>query len=183
MAKFIEKNFPLGPGQTGVELGAGCGFTACHVASLASADDTTKVLATDLDSVVPLIERNISKNSLEARIKAVPLFWGNQEHLDRVKAECGGSIDLLYGADILFDFDNFEGLFSIFEELSRVFTPREGKISQTVLVGYTHRFSDVERWFREGVEAKGFIVEKATQEEFHPDFVPEPFDSFTILKL
>ena len=64
-----------------------------------------------------------------------------------------------------------------------MFTPREGKTAQTVLVGYTHRFSDVERWFKEGVEAKGFTVEKATQEEYHPDFVPQPFESFTILKL
>ena len=76
------------------------------------------MIATDLDSVVPLIARNITKNGLDNRVKAMPLFWGNQEHLEAVKNEADpASIDLIYGADILFDFDNFDGLFDIFDKL------------------------------------------------------------------
>ena len=58
--------------------------------------------------------------------------------------EAGQSIDLVYGADILFDFDNFDGLFDIFDLLHRRFVPRDGQENQVILVGYTHRFSDVE---------------------------------------
>lgn len=68
-----------------------------------------------MDSVVPLIARNISGNSLENRVKAMPLFWGNLDHLTAVKTEAGPSIDLVFGADILFDFDHFDGLCDIFD--------------------------------------------------------------------
>ena len=74
MAKFIEKNYSLA-GKTAVELGSGCGFTACYVAR--QFNDRSRVICTDLDSVVPLIERNIIANSLTDRVKAMPLFWGN----------------------------------------------------------------------------------------------------------
>ena len=179
MAKFIEKNCTL-EGRTAVELGAGCGFTACYVGRLA---ENARIIATDLDSVVPLIERNIQANQMQERVKVMPLFWGNQEHLQAVKNEAQGSVDIIYGADILFDFDHFEGLFDIFDQLHRQFQPTAEKPSPVILVGFTHRFADVERWFREGIEAKGFTMEKATEEEFAEGFKPEPFDSLTILKL
>ena len=76
------------------------------------------MIVTDLDSVIPLIARNITKNNLDDKVKAMPLFWGNQDHLQAVKNETQGrSIDLVFGADILFDFENFEGLFDIFDQL------------------------------------------------------------------
>ena len=55
MAKFIEKNTALA-GKTAVELGAGCGFSACYVARQAP---DCKLITTDVESVVPLIARNI----------------------------------------------------------------------------------------------------------------------------
>ena len=180
MAKFIEKNCPLEGGRMAVELGAGCGFSACYVTKK---HEGCRVIATDCDSVVPLIARNIERNQLADRVTAMPLFWGNQEHLELVKQAAGQSIDLVFGADILFDFDCFDGLFDIFDKLQRQFVPREDQEHQKIFVGYTHRFSDVERWFREGIEAKGFTVTKAEPEEFAEGFVPEPFESMTILKL
>ena len=113
MSKFIEKNINI-QAKTVVELGAGCGFTACQI-SKSQQDGDCKVIATDVDSVVPLIARNISGNCLESRVKAMPLFWGNLEHLTAVKTEAGPSIDLVFGADILFDFDHFDGLCDIFD--------------------------------------------------------------------
>ncbi len=82
MSKFIEKNFNLAQ-KTAVELGAGCGFTACQISKTAASNDS-RVIATDVDSVVPLIARNITKNGMDERVKAMPLFWGNQEHLSAV---------------------------------------------------------------------------------------------------
>ncbi len=82
MSKFIEKNFNLAQ-KTAVELGAGCGFTACQVTKTVASNDS-KVIATDVESVVPLIARNITLNGMDERVKAMPLFWGNQEHLSAV---------------------------------------------------------------------------------------------------
>ena len=45
------------------------------------------MIATDLDSVIPLIERNIERNELNANVKAMPLFWGNEQNLQAVKNE------------------------------------------------------------------------------------------------
>ena len=113
----------------------------------------------------------------------MPLFWGNQDHLQNVKNEAQGSIDIVFGADILFDFDNFDGLFDIFDQLHRQFQPTEDKARQEIFVGYTHRWKDVERWFREGIEKKGFTAERAVEAEFAEGFIPQPFESMTILKL
>ena len=179
MAKFIEKNTVM-PGKTAIELGAGCGFSTCYVARQAP---DCKIISTDVESVVPLIERNIQLNELSGKAKAMPLFWGNLEHLEQVRQEAGQSIDLIYGADILFDFDCFDGLCQIFDKLNRQFVASDTQPQQQIFVGYTHRFADVERWFREGIEAKGFTVVKAEREEFAEGFIPEPFESFSILKL
>ena len=86
MAKFIEKNCPLEGGRMAVELGAGCGFSACYVTKK---HETCRVIATDCDSVVPLIARNIERNQLADRVTAMPLFWGNLEHLELVKQAAG----------------------------------------------------------------------------------------------
>ena len=124
MAKFIQHNFDV-KDKTIVELGAGCGFTACHLGKLQSASQSkSKVIATDLDSVVPLIQRNLEKNQVQSKVTAMPLFWGNKDHLEQVKTAAGASVDLIFGADILFDFDNFDGLFDIFDQLSKVFVPK-----------------------------------------------------------
>ena len=55
----------------------------------------------------------------------MPLFWGNVDHLESVRQQAGESIDLVFGADILFDFENFDGLFDIFDKLHRRFVPSE----------------------------------------------------------
>ena len=45
------------------------------------------MIATDLDSVIPLIERNIERNELNTNVKAMPLFWGNEQNLQAVMNE------------------------------------------------------------------------------------------------
>lgn len=82
MAKFIEKNCDVN-GKTLVELGAGCGFTACHLAH--QRPEVTKIVATDMETVLPLIQKNIENNQKGGKVVAMPLFWGNQEHLEAVK--------------------------------------------------------------------------------------------------
>ena len=59
MAKYIEKNFDLTE-KTLVELGAGCGFTACHLAH--KFPDLNSIITTDTETVLPLIQKNIEVN-------------------------------------------------------------------------------------------------------------------------
>ena len=59
MAKYIEKNFDL-TDKTAVELGAGCGFTACHLVN--KFPNAKSIIATDTETVIPLISKNVEAN-------------------------------------------------------------------------------------------------------------------------
>ena len=64
-------------------------------------------------------------------------------------------VDFVVGCDIVFDFENFEGLFSL---LDQMFEKCQAK---KAYIGFTHRFGDVERWFKEGLLEHGFRIEQA----------------------
>ena len=55
-------------------------------------------------------------------------------------------VDYIVGGDIVFDFENFEGLFNLLDQL---FAKCGTKCAY---IGFTHRFCDVENWFREGLK-------------------------------
>ena len=59
MAKYIEKNCNL-TDKTVVELGAGCGFTACHLAN--KFPNVKSIVPTDVETVLPLISKNVEAN-------------------------------------------------------------------------------------------------------------------------
>ena len=76
------------------------------------------MLATDLESVFTLTKRNISKNCKDSdKIQSMPLFWGNQDHFDAVQKVLSDHPArglIVFGGDILFDFENYEGLCNTF---------------------------------------------------------------------
>ena len=116
MVKYLKKNYEM-TDMNVVELGTGCGFSSIYVSK--QADTPNLVLATDLDSVLTLTERNISKNCKNSdKIQAMPLFWGNQAHLNAVQqvlSDHPAKGLIVFGADILFDFENYEGLCETFD--------------------------------------------------------------------
>ena len=65
-------------------------------------------------------------------------------------------VDFVVGCDIVFDFENFEGLFTLLNQLFEKCKTRKAYI------GFTHRFTDVERWFSEGLLKNGFSIKQAT---------------------
>ena len=71
-------------------------------------------------------------------------------------------VDYIVGADIVFDFENFDGLFQLFEK----FFEKCG--TKQAFVGFTRRWNDVEKMFREGLKTRGFAIQEATDlaEEF-----------------
>ena len=64
-------------------------------------------------------------------------------------------IDYIIGGDIVFDFENFDGLFNLLDQLFLKCGTKKA------FIGFTHRFSDVEKWFREGLMKHGFHVDDA----------------------
>jgi hypothetical protein len=47
------------------------------------------------------------------------------------------------------------------------------KEKSEVIFCYTHRFSDVEKWFKEELAAIGLCYSYLTKEELHPEFRDE----------
>ena len=73
---------------------------------------------------------------------------------------------MILAADTVFDFENFDGLIEgIFNTLWEINNQIE------IICCFTHRFGDVEKWFREGIEQRGFTdwVE-VPMEEYPPQF-------------
>ena len=106
MAKFLQAKELQG--KCLLELGAGCGFTGLY---LASSRGLKHAILTDVASVVDLIQENIEVNNL-TNASAIQLFWGNQTHLDKVISRWP-HIDIVVGADVVFDFENFEGMMEL----------------------------------------------------------------------
>ena len=112
---------------------------------------------TDVESVVPLISKNISLNHLQPeQCEAKPLFWGNEEHLKECVQALNSTVDFVVGADVVFDFDNFDGMMNILDTLATSNSLKQG------FFGFTHRFKDVEKWFAEMLAEKGFKIQKDT---------------------
>ena len=61
-------------------------------------------------------------------------------------------MDYVVGCDIVFDFENFEGLFLLLDQLF------DKCGTKYAFIGFTHRFGDVERWFSEGLLKHGFYI-------------------------
>ena len=71
----------------------------------------------------------------------------------------GEFFDLILGSDLIYDFEYFAELVWTLDSLYK-----KGK--NEILFCFTHRFSDVERWFKEELSKKGFKIEYAKDEEF-----------------
>lgn len=71
-----------------VELGAGAGVVGIHLALQLAKEDTlgckSSIVLTDLDNVLPLLDRNIARSDLNSQnnvvITSAALPWGSQSH-------------------------------------------------------------------------------------------------------
>ena len=66
---------------------------------------------------------------------------------------------MILGSDLIYDFEYFTELV---ETLKLLYVENKSEI----IFCYTHRFSDVERWFREELTKKGFQYSLAPKDEF-----------------
>ncbi|KAF2300639.1 hypothetical protein GH714_014876 [Hevea brasiliensis] len=142
--KFLEKNCRKGrfcpsklKGKRVIELGAGCGVAGFGMALLGC-----EVVATDQIEVVPLLTRNVERNTsritqMDANsesfgsIKAAELDWGNQDHIRAVDPP----FDYIIGTDVVYAEHLLEPL------LQTVFALSGPKT--TILMGYEIRSTSV----------------------------------------
>lgn len=141
--KFLEKNCRKGQfsppklkGKRVIELGAGCGLAGFGMALLGC-----DVLATDQTEVLPLLMRNVERNTMRIKqanaenpysvsfgsIEVAELDWGNQQHIAAVDPP----FDYIIGTDIVYVEHLLEPLLKTILSLAG---PRT-----TILLGYELR--------------------------------------------
>ncbi|XP_048233963.1 protein N-lysine methyltransferase METTL21A isoform X1 [Ricinus communis] len=143
-AKFLEKNCRKGrfspsklKGKRVIELGAGCGVAGFGMALLGC-----DVVATDQKEVLPLLMRNVERNtsrimqmdtnSVSFRsIKVEELDWGNEDHIRAVDPP----FDYIIGTDVVYTEHLLEPLLQTIFALSGPKT--------TIMMGYEIRSTSV----------------------------------------
>ncbi|KAF3454925.1 hypothetical protein FNV43_RR05373 [Rhamnella rubrinervis] len=143
-AKFLEKNCRRGrfspsklKGKRVIELGAGCGVAGFGMALLGC-----DVVATDQIEVLPLLRRNVERNSSRivqmnpgsdsfGSVQVEELSWGNEDHIRAV----GPPFDYIIGTDVVYAENLLEPLLQTIFALSGPKT--------TVVMGYEIRSTSV----------------------------------------
>ncbi|KAJ0083961.1 hypothetical protein Patl1_30594 [Pistacia atlantica] len=143
-AKFLEKNCRKGrfcpsklKGKRVLELGAGCGVAGFGMALLGC-----DVVATDQIEVLPLLKRNIERNTSRisqmnpgsdsfGSIQVAELDWGNDDHIRAVTPP----FDYIIGTDVVYAEHLLEPLLQTIFALSGPKT--------TILLGYEIRSTSV----------------------------------------
>ncbi|XP_065865023.1 uncharacterized protein [Euphorbia lathyris] len=144
LVKFLEKNCRKGrfcpsklKGKRVIELGAGCGVAGFGMALLGC-----DVVATDQIEVLPLLTRNIDRNTSRIKqmdtnsdsfgsIKAAELDWGNEDHTRAVDPP----FDYIIGTDVVYAEHLMEPLLQSIFALSGPKT--------TILIGHEIRSTSV----------------------------------------
>lgn len=155
-AKFLEKNCRRGRfsrskllGKRVIELGAGCG-----VAGFGMAIVGCEVVATDQKEVLPLLQRNLERNTScimqmnpgfsdsFGSVKVAELDWGNEDHIQAV----GPPYDFIIGTDVVYAEHLLEPLLDTIVALSG---PRT-----TIVLGYEIRSTNVHEQMLEMLKRK-----------------------------
>ncbi|XP_050369453.1 uncharacterized protein LOC126787626 [Argentina anserina] len=141
-AKFLEKNSRRGKfspsklkGKRVIELGAGCGVAGFGMALLGC-----DVVMTDQVEVLPLLMRNVERNTSRitqmssesfGSVQVAELNWGNEDHIRAVDPP----FDYIIGTDVVYKEDLLEPLLQTIFALSGPKT--------AILLGYEIRSTSV----------------------------------------
>lgn len=85
-------------GKMVIELGAGTGLPGLMAARLGA----SRVILTDVEPLLPGLEKNVEANGLGNRAEVSRLVWGSEELPSRVQ-ELGRVVDLVLMSDVFFD--------------------------------------------------------------------------------
>lgn len=88
-------------GKSVLELGAGTGLPGLTTAVLGA----RRVVLTDVDLLLPLLNKNVEANGLRYRVEVRELPWGSDESSSRL-----GEFDLILMSDVFFDLSGVAAL-------------------------------------------------------------------------
>ena len=141
-----------------MELGAGTALPSLLVAAYGHT-----AIATDLKKVLPLTQQCLSLNpNLSGSLKAMELYWGNNDHLDQVIAQCNNKIDYIICADLIYLEETFEDLIATLKRLSV-----EGR-RPMILMSYKIRLPELTQKFIDMFKAEFEVIEELNISDIHP---------------
>ncbi|KAF7727440.1 DnaJ (Hsp40), sub C, member 2 [Apophysomyces ossiformis] len=108
-----------------VDLSAGTGLLGLALA------DKSKVIITELDEALALINQNVAFNGYSDMVQIQPLLWGDAKQA----ADCGKA-DVILASDVLYEAEFFEDLVKTFVDLSDTQTK--------IYIGYKRRGFEAE---------------------------------------
>ncbi|XP_019236463.1 PREDICTED: protein-lysine methyltransferase METTL21D isoform X3 [Nicotiana attenuata] len=168
LVKFLEKNCRKGRfspsklrGKRVIELGAGCGVAGFGMALLGC-----DVVSTDQTEVLPLLMRNVERNTSRimqtgsdsfGSIEAAELDWGNENHIKAVEPP----FDYIIGTDVVYAEHLLEPLLQTIIALSGPKT--------TILLGHEIRSTSVHEKMLE-IWKSNFEVKTVPKAKMHSTY-------------
>ncbi|KAL7752365.1 Protein-lysine N-methyltransferase efm6 [Sorochytrium milnesiophthora] len=122
-----------------VELGAGTGIAGMALARcLGNSGSAVKVALTDEQRVLAHLQQNVDANfDAPEEVLVRELSWGNQQHIDAIKAELG-PIDVIVAADLLYAARLHSALIDTIRQLARR-PPGDNRQPARLLLTYGQR--------------------------------------------
>lgn len=153
LAKLLERRGSFN--GVAVELGSGCGLVSTVLALLGA-----RVVATDLEPNLALLQLNLTANTRDApgTASTAPLAWGRAP-AEHVLAELGGSVDLVVATDIMYIHEAVPDLVATLAVLTGAGT--------TVLLAHG-RNRPAEAAFLEAAAQAGLSARELLPSELHP---------------
>ncbi|KAF9426397.1 hypothetical protein BGZ76_002785, partial [Entomortierella beljakovae] len=141
-ASLDTKNAPIRI----IEIGAGTGYSGIALAR--RLDQSCTLVLTDLEEVVPLLEKNVQDNLSQntedsfqscATVHVEPLAWGNSSHAEKILSK--GRTDYIVASDLVYFQELYPALLQTLREITDLDT--------TVIFGYKERVLERESPFWE----------------------------------
>ena len=164
LAKFLETVKNQIKDKNIVELGSGTGAVGLSAAILGA----KLVVVSDQEELVNFLHHNIELNKeiilKETEVVALPLKWGDINHMEAVASKCG-NIHFILMSDCVFYRESVDDLVDTLQALSdqntMIFMSYEERDSQEKL--------EVMKMFFEKMKEK-FVWDKIPHEKHHPNF-------------
>lgn len=179
LAKYLEKKYGHGKGSGDsfkgkkvLEIGSGTGVAGIVCAQFWEGAD---FVLTDQKQVLELIQENVRRN--ESRIPAL------KDHVKVQELDWGGPIDHLSPSapyDWIIACECVAPIFRLdllLETLKAVTGP-----NTTILMAYEHRHDSCRINFFQKAEQDGFMFERISESELHPNYTAEDIELWLIRK-